>query len=139
MLIQKTNRAKGVIMKKGLKYFLILVTAIIVSLTAIACADDSGDTGGSNNDAAERPDYGTATVFAPGDKIQLITSSYDNGAAAVVDALSDIVGEGGVSVGSIYNVNKELEVLFNVTQADDSRPTIAAANRQLERFERPSE
>ena len=102
--------------------------------------EDNGDVGGSGGEETppERPDYGTATVYMPGDKVLFITSNYGDSSAALKGELEKIVGEGKVVVGSIYNENQPCEILFNVLHDDESRPAIAAAREALSKIERPS-
>ena len=124
--------------RKPMKKLLLCLLILVLTLgTVVACVSEDEENP-TPDTGYETPDYGSATVYAPGDSVLLITSNYDEGASSVKEALEDIVGKNRVSVGSIYNENRSLEVLFNVTQADESRPAIAAAQRQLERFERPS-
>ena len=125
-------------MKKLLIALLILATTLFCF---IACGDDEVEQNPSDNVQTEAPDYGSATVYAPGDTILLITSSYTSGVIEMKDAINNIVswnGYGGVVNGSIYNENQKLEILFNVQQEDESRPIIKTAEKYLERIDKES-
>ena len=99
----------------------------------------SGEVGGAGDtDAPERPDYGTATVYMPGDSVLLITSFYSDAVSSMVEEVEGVVGEGNVITGSIYTPNRACEILFNVQLEDESRPAIEAARQALETLERPS-
>lgn len=89
-------------------------------------------------DPTYKPDYGEATVYEAGDSILFISSSYSESTVKMTEELERIVGEGGVIVGSIYNENQKLEILFNIEEEDDSRPAIKAARAYLDALERSS-
>ena len=138
--------------KKIICLVLALLTVLSLPASLVGCFegggsgatsdDTSDDIGGSDDGGSElppeRPDYGTATVYMPGDRVLFITSNFNQASLDIKTGLEGIVGEGKVVIGSIYNENEACEVLFNVQQEDDSRPAIKAAREALAKLERPS-
>jgi ATP-dependent exoDNAse (exonuclease V) alpha subunit len=90
--------------------------------------NDSGNSGnnGGNNDYQEPVDYGSATVFAPGNRVQVIaTSTADS--IRIKEALDEFLvynGKGGATVGNLYSQNEKLEVLVNIEDIDESSETM---------------
>ena len=102
---------------------------------------DSGNTT-PDEDTKEPVDYGDATVYLPGDCVQIITyDSYCASAAAKLsEELSKIVvdgnGKGEVSITSIYAMEMEYEIIFNYV--DENRPATVKAHKLFERMEKDS-
>ena len=123
-----------------MKKLLICLLVLMLTLGCIvACVDEDEN---SYPDAGyESPDYGRATVYAPGDSILLITSELNDAVIALKDEINGITswkGHGGVTTGTIYNQNQRNELLINVKQEDESRPIIKTAEKYLERIEKDS-
>ena len=140
-----------------MKKLLCLALVLAMMLFAFCSCFDytggvDGDTSGDGTQDDQKPDngdgdyvpseeylYGNATVFIPGDTVQLVAdTAYANAFATFVQFYLDPVlsyGEYGGSVtGSSYLENKAREVVIGV--CDESRPATVTAYRLLERMER---
>ena len=99
--------------------------------------DDSGDDG-----AGGPVDYGTATVFVPGDTVQIIAPSGDARAVAdqikseLDEMLMDAKGNGGATIGSVYSMNADREIIIGYV--DETRPATVRAQELMNRMERES-
>ena len=125
---------KGKTMKKLSLFILVLALSLCC---LFACGEDTE----SDNATIEREDYGTATVFAPGDTVQIISNSSAGNDLAhlVADELDPMLkyGKNGKAViGSIYNPNMPLEIIIGLK--DESRPETLTAYKHLGRIERES-
>ena len=120
------------------KYLISLLVLVMTLLCFVACGEDKT----SNDDSAnKRPDYGTATVYAPGDSVLLIASYFSPEVNDLKGAMDEFLvkgNNGGLTQGSIYTPNQELELLIQVKQEDESRPILATAQKYLERIEQDS-
>ena len=120
------------------KYLISLLVLVMTLLCFVACGDDETS---KDDSANKRPDYGTATVYAPGDSVLLITSDLTTEVFNLRGAMDEFLvrgNKGGLKQGSIYTPNQELELLIQVKQEDESRPILATAQKYLERIEQDS-
>jgi len=126
--------------RKSMKKILLCLLVLVMTLcTAVACVSEDEEK--PSAPTYEAPDYGRATVYAPGDSVLLITSEMNDDVLRVKDAIDELVkwnGYGGVTSGTIYNQNQKLEILFNVQLEDESRPIINTAEKYLERVDKES-
>ena len=111
---------------------------LLVLLMSFAVLVSCGDEGGEQAPEKEKIDYGTATVFAPGDTVQIIAPTTAGRSFADYFAfhLDPMLDEGEVIIGSMYSQNADLEII--VGYKDESRPATIAAYKHLERIEKDS-
>ena len=138
-----------------MKKLLILILAMMLLLLSSCAGDDDGgasDGGGGSADGdstegggeTEAPpvDYGTATVYVPGDEVQIIAGdAYCASATSrLAEELGKVIitadGKGEVAVTSIYATEKKYEVIFNYV--DEARPATVKARKLLERMDKDS-
>ncbi len=123
-----------------MKRLCALLFTLVLSISMLFSCVSDGDAG-NEDETAEKVDYGTATVYAPGDLVQIIapTSSARTFANYLSFFLHPMLAEssgGGTTIGSIYSPNRKLEVIIG--HHDDSRPASETAYRLLERMDRDS-
>ncbi len=124
-----------------MKIRLFAVILLLLAISLSGCVSSNESNSGGNTDKAPA-DYGSATVFAPGDSVQMIAPSaegralLDHSAAYLDPMLRDGKGNGGTGIGSQYSNNAKLE--FIVGLKDESRPATVTAYKLLERMERES-
>ena len=101
---------------------------------------DGRCTGCGLTDPDYTPDYGGATVFAPGDTVMLVgvDSQGISFAREAVDILEKMLSPygGGAYLGSEFNMNAPLEVI--VGYMDETRPATVKAYKLLDSMERES-
>jgi hypothetical protein len=120
-----------------MKKIILLITCIAICLALVGCATDDSE---NTNDAPTKEDYGTATVFAPGDTVQMISPSAEGREMLeylkfhLDPILRDDNGVGGAIIGSQYSNNAKLEII--VGMLDETRPATIKAHKLLERIER---
>lgn len=101
---------------------------------------DGKCTGCGLTDPSYKPDYGSATVFAPGDTVMLVGidaggTQFARDAAEVLDKMLSSLG-GRAYLGSEFNMNAPLEVIIGYK--DETRPATVMAYKILESMERES-
>ena len=88
-----------------------------------------------------KPSYGDATVFVPGDKVQIVTDTpaADMLASHIIDSLDPIVvkgDKGGTVLASIYHMPIDKEIIIGYVDPD--RPVTLKAEAALEKIEKES-
>ena len=126
-------------MKLKLKLLVLLTVIVATCACLFACVSDDENTVPVVDDYVQ-PDYGSATVYGPWDKVQVIT--VDSVATQpIIDEINRMTvygSRGGAYIGSLYSENKKLEILVGIDDIDGSRPILATARRLLERMDRES-
>ena len=119
------------------KKLLLLIIAVCMALLCLAAC---GENDQQTDNKKEEADYGTATVFAPGDHVQIITTGQleTDAFKSSLDKMLKMASGGGSSYGSLYSENKKLEILIGVEDIDGTRPILDVAARHLGRLERDS-
>jgi len=122
-----------------MKKLFVLLTAVFVMLSFIGCVSE--DSAEEDTPTSESVDYGTATVFAPGDTVQMISTTKEGRefidfAGFYLSPMLEYNGKGGATVGSQYSQNAKLEVVVGFE--DESRPATVMAYKLLERMDRES-
>ena len=121
-------------MKKTLLFLLTLALAIAA---LVSC----GKTNEENTPNYERPDYGTATVYAPGDSLLLISTSFTEDVRQLAEELGGMLERGkrgGVTIGSAYSEDQELELIITSGREDIGRDVVSKAWKYLDRIEKDS-
>ena len=119
-------------MKKLLSLFIMLVLCV-------GCFAACGEDDSPSNETQKRPDYGSATVFVPGDVVQIVfDNNFDQeGAETIKSALDPIlntVGDGGAYVTTRYAENSDLEIIVGLY--DETRPATVKARQLLEKLDK---
>ena len=117
----------------------LLLVLVLSAFCFIACSSDEESEAPTEDNYVQK-DYGTATVYSPWDRVQIIT---ENATATEpilneIDRMTRYGSHGGAYIGSLYSNNEKLEVLVGIEDIDGSRPIIAKAKQLLERIERDS-
>ena len=123
-------------MKKIISLALALILCMICMF---ACGDDNAQDGGTTTpDTDTGKDYGTATVYLPGDEVQIVYGEAEDLPVAYVlrDKLDSVVGDDNAYVTTKYAMNAPSEILVGLL--DESRPASVKAYNLLERMERES-
>ena len=121
-----------------MKKIFLLIICIAISLALVACGNSAQED--NNNDDQVKENYGTATVFAPGDTVQMISTTAEGRAFLeylkfhLDPILRDENGNGGTIIGSQYSNNADMEIV--VGMLDETRPATVKAYKVLERMER---
>ena len=127
------------------KIIISLLTLILVLVCAVSCANDNKNQGGEQNKPSEptvvKPaDLGTATVYAPGDKVYIITTE-NNGAITnlkdELNAMLSVKSGGGANTVGIFTQTNGLEILINIYDTE-RKPVVATALKPLDRIETES-
>ena len=123
---------------KQMRRSLLFIIALLSILLLVGCSDGQN---GTPEPEEEPKDYGSATVFAPGDTVQMISATAEGRAlidyiSFYLDPMLDRSGKGGAIIGSEYSQNAELEIIVGIV--DESRPATVKAQKLLERMERDS-
>jgi len=123
-------------MKDKMRIFLALLALIFATVWLVSCSSDED---GEGAPVREEKDYGTATVYAPGDDVQIITTGQPETEKFKAD-LDKMLNKGGSSsnFGSLYSQNKKREILIGIENSDGTRPIIDVAKRHLQRLEQNS-
>ena len=117
----------------------LLVIMVLFATALVACSDSKSNDG--NFGGGESVDYGSATVFAPGDKVQII-APYSEGrdfAMYLSFHLTTVVSNGGagdVIMGSEDSNIADREIVIGLR--DEARPATVSAYKYLDRLERDS-
>ena len=125
-----------------MKRILCLIFVIaLCSCMLFACSDSNEDE--SNNAVQNEPvDYGSATVFAPGDKVQIIAPGAESNDFAFYlnfhlrPMVRGESGSGDVYMGSQFTPVNNREIVIG--WEDESRPATVSAYKHLNRLERDS-
>ena len=129
-------------MKKLLTLLLVAVTTMLFMFSCAGGNTDSNQNGssGGNAEVIRPSDIGVATVYAPGDSVQIISASSTATASLkkYLDAIVNING-GKVIIGSQYSQVEPLEILFGVANdktedlPEGKRPIIDTATAYMNR------
>ena len=122
------------------RIFCLLAVIALCCAMLFACSDEAEGGNNSGGNSSESIDYGSATVYAPGDTVQII-APYAEGrdlASYISFYLRPMIapdGSGGsVVMGSEFSPNEKREILIGVK--DETRPATISAYRHLERLPR---
>ena len=125
----------------NMKKVLLVFVVMLFSLGCFfACGDE--ENGGNTNTNQDEIDYGTSSVFVPGDTVQIVSGASDTNALAeyirfhLSAMLSDDNGKGGAHIASIYHESIAHEVVIGLL--DEERPATVKAYQALERIEKES-
>ena len=126
-----------------MKKIILILLGLVMAIALASCvgSDESSDSS-ERPEASEPADYGSATVYTKGDKVQLISPTEEGRAFVnllgerLTPMLKDDGGNGGTVIGSIYNQKLPLEVI--VGYVDEGRPVTVKACKALDRIERKS-
>ncbi len=121
-------------MKKLISLFVLLLTCVVCFASCVS-DDDTQDNGQSNSGSP----YGKASVFIPGDEVQIVFDNYSDriAAEALKSELSPILfdgSKGGAYVTTSYAMNADLEIIVGLY--DETRPATVKAKALLEKMEK---
>ena len=97
--------------------------------------NNSGDQG--NSEDSNTTDYGTATVFAPGDNVQVVAKGNTSYAYTFCDALNSILSDSDEQLarpGTEYSLIADREIVLGLI--DEERPATIKAKYVLDRMDR---
>ena len=123
-----------------MKRILCLLAVLALCVSALfACSDDEG--GITDGGKKEPVDYGSATVFEPGDTVQIIAPHVEGREFATYLSfhLRSVISNNGIGdivIGSEYSPNAAREICIGLK--DESRPATLSAYKYLERLPRDS-
>ena len=113
-----------------------LLLVLVLSVACFIACGSEEQTETPSDDSYVPKDYGTATVYSPWDRVQIIT---ENAVATQpildeIDRMTKDGSHGGAYIGSLYSNNAKLEVLVGIEDIDGSRPIIEKAKNLLKHF-----
>ena len=121
-----------------MKKIIPLLLGLVCCLSCLfACASE--DEAQNNNNNNEKPSYGNAAVYAPGDYVQIVYGTDEDrvGASILREYVDKILGENGQAVVTTsYAMNASHEIVIGLK--DESRPATVTAYNLLERLDRES-